>query len=60
MSLKQILTIIIGLILITTAITTLFGFLGVDFSVYGNYLLWIWVLIILYFILPENKSIFIS
>ncbi len=60
MSVRQTLTIIVSLILITTAITTLFGFLGINFSMYGNYLLWIWVLIILYFTLPENKSIFIS
>jgi hypothetical protein len=60
MSLKQTLIIIFSLILITTGITTLFGFLGVEFSTYGNYLIWIWVLIILYYTLPENKSIFIS
>lgn len=60
MNFKQTLTIIIGLILITTAITTMFGFLGINFAIYGNYLLWIWVLIILYFTLPENKSIFLS
>jgi hypothetical protein len=60
MNFKQTLTIIVGLILITTAITTMFGFLGINFAIYGNYLLWIWVLIILYFTLPENKSIFLS
>ena len=60
MSVKQTLIIIFSLILITTGITTLFSFLGVDFAIYGNYLIWIWVLIILYFTLPENKSIFIS
>ena len=60
MTFKETLTIIISLILITIGITTLFGFLGINFSIYGNYLIWIWVLIILYFTLPENKSIFIS
>jgi hypothetical protein len=60
MTLKQTLTIIFILILITTGITTLFGFLGLDFALYGNYLIWIWVLIVLYYTLPENKSIFIS
>jgi hypothetical protein len=55
MSLKEALIVIAALMLITSAITSIFYFFGVDFSVYGNYLLWIWMLVIFFLILPSQK-----
>jgi hypothetical protein len=61
MSLKEISTIIFSLLIITSAITSIFYFIGINFSVYGNYLMWIWVLVLFFIALPrEQKSLLIS
>lgn len=55
MAFKDTFTIIILLAIITSAITSIFYFLGVDFSIYGNYLVWIWMLVIFFMVLPSDQ-----
>lgn len=61
MSLSKIGSVILILFIITSAITSIFYFLGINFSVYGNYLIWIWMLVLLFIVLPSNqKSLLLS
>ncbi len=55
MSLKEALVVIAALIFTTSATTSIFYFFGVQFSTYGNYLLWVWMLMIFFLILPSQK-----
>ncbi len=56
LSSTYILYIILGVIVMTTAISVIFNFLGVEFSSYGNYLLWFIALAIFYIVLPSNND----
>ena len=52
----NILYILLGLIIINMLISLIFNFLGIEFSSYGNYLLWIMALVIFYVVLPSGKD----
>jgi hypothetical protein len=52
----NILYILLGLIIINMLISLIFNFLGIEFSSYGNYLLWIMALLIFYLVLPSGKN----
>ena len=52
----NILYILLGLIIINMFISLIFNFLGISFSSYGNYLLWIMALGIFYLVLPSGKD----
>ena len=54
MGYKETLTIIGILCVMTAAINAIFFFLGVQFAMYGNYLFWIWMLVIFYLVLPDQ------
>ena len=57
MGFKEIGLIILVLLVFTSAITSIFYFVGISFSSYGNYLMWVWVLVIFFLSLPtEQKS----
>ena len=56
MSLLSILYILIGIMVLTYILSVLFNFLGIDFSTYGNYLLWLIALIIFFMVLPASKG----
>lgn len=48
------------IIFIIYVVTSGFNFVGLDFSSYGNYLLWFVCLIIFYFMLPTKVGTFFS
>ncbi len=52
----NILYILLGLIIINMLISLIFNFLGIEFSTYGNYLLWILALATFYLVLPSGKD----
>ena len=52
----NILYILIGVIIINMLVSLVFNFLGIEFSSYGNYLLWIMALGIFYMVLPSGKD----
>lgn len=52
----NILYIVLGLIILNMLISLIFNFLGIEFSSYGNYLLWIMALAIFYVVLPSGKE----
>jgi len=52
----NILYILIGVIIINMLVNLVFNFLGIEFSSYGNYLLWIMALGIFYMVLPSGKD----
>jgi hypothetical protein len=52
----NLLYILLGLIIINMLISLIFNFLGIEFSSYGNYLLWIMALVIFYLVLPSGKD----
>jgi len=54
--LTRTLTILVSVLLLSVAITTLFSFFGIGFDVYGNYFLWFIALAILYVILPKTSG----
>ena len=54
MSYKETLTIIGILAIITSAIISIFFFLGVQFAMYGNYLVWVWMLVLFFLVLPSQ------
>jgi hypothetical protein len=56
MSIKTFLYILLSIIILVSVSATIFNFIGVDFSEYGNYLMWIIVLIIFYIVLPKSQS----
>ena len=56
MSIKTFLYILLSIIILVIVSATIFNFIGVDFSEYGNYLMWIIVLIIFYIVLPKSQS----
>lgn len=58
MSFKKNMYMIISIIILINIITTIFNFIGFDFSSYGNYLIWIVAVIIFFFILPKKKGVF--
>lgn len=58
MSFKKNMYMIISIIILINIITTIFNFIGIDFSSYGNYLTWIIALIVFFFILPKKKGLF--
>lgn len=56
MSILSVLYTLIGIMVLTYILSVLFNFLGVDFSTYGNYLLWLIALIIFFMVLPATKG----
>jgi hypothetical protein len=56
MSLLTLLYTLIGIIVLTYVLSVLFNFLGIAFSTYGNYLLWLIALIIFFMVLPTSKG----
>lgn len=56
MSIMSIIYTLLGIIILTYILSVLFNFLGIDFSTYGNYLLWVIALIIFFMVLPSNKG----
>ena len=56
MSIKTFLYLLLSIIILVTVSATIFNFIGVDFSSYGNYLMWIVALIIFYMVLPKSQS----
>lgn len=56
MSIMYIIYTLLGIIILTYILSVLFNFLGIDFSTYGNYLLWVIALIIFFMVLPSNKG----
>ena len=52
----KILLILLGIILMTSVIGILFNFFGVEFSSYGNYLLWFIALALFYMVLPSGET----
>ncbi len=56
MTFKNTLIIIILFAIITSAITSIFYFIGINFSVYGNYLMWLWMLVLFYMVLPYQEK----
>lgn len=56
MSLLSVLYTLIGIMVLTYILSVLFNFLGIDFSTYGNYLLWLIALIIFFMVLPATKG----
>jgi hypothetical protein len=56
MSIKTFLYILLSIIILVSVSATIFNFIGVDFSEYGNYLMWIIALIIFYMVLPKSQS----
>jgi len=56
MSIKTFLYILLSIIILVSVSATIFNFIGVDFSEYGNYLMWLIVLIIFYIVLPKSQS----
>ncbi len=56
MSIKTFLYLLLSIIILVTVSATIFNFIGVDFSAYGNYLMWIVALIIFYMVLPKSQS----
>jgi hypothetical protein len=59
-SLKTFLYSVIMIIFLIYVVTSGFNFLGIEFSSYGNYLLWFVCLILFYFILPTKAGTFFS
>lgn len=58
MSFKNNMYMIISLIILINVISSIFNFIGIDFSSYGNYLTWIIAVIIFFFILPKKRGLF--
>ena len=56
MSIKTFLYLLLSIVILVSVSATIFNFIGVDFSDYGNYLMWIIALIIFYIVLPESQS----
>ena len=56
MSINTFLYILSSIIILVIVSSTIFNFIGVDFSAYGNYLMWIVALIIFYTVLPKSQS----
>jgi hypothetical protein len=55
----NILYILLGIIVMNMLVSLVFKFLGIEFAVYGNYLLWVVALVIFYAVLPSSgDSIF--
>ncbi len=52
----NIIYILLGIIITNMLISLIFNFLGIEFSTYGNYLLWIMALAIFYLVLPSGKD----
>jgi hypothetical protein len=59
-SLKTFLYTIAMIFFLIYIVTSGFNFVGIDFTSYGNYLLWFVCLIIFYFILPTKVGTFFS
>ena len=59
-SLKTFLYSVVMIIFLIYVVTSGFNFLGIEFSSYGNYLLWFVCLILFYFILPTKAGTFFS
>ena len=55
MSFKNNMYMIISLIILINVISSIFNFIGIDFSSYGNYLTWIIAVIIFFFILQKKR-----
>ena len=56
MPIKTFLYLLLSIVILVSVSATIFNFIGVDFSDYGNYLMWIIALIIFYIVLPESQS----
>ena len=59
-SLKTTLSMLVMIIFLIYVVTSGFNFVGIEFSSYGNYLLWFVCLIIFYFMLPTKVGTFFS
>ncbi len=59
-SFKTTLSMIVMILFLIYVVTSGFNFLGIDFSSYGNYLLWFVCLILFYFMLPTKVGTFFS
>ncbi len=59
-SFKTFLYTVVMIFFLIYVITSGFNFVGIDFSSYGNYLLWFVCLIIFYFMLPTKVGTFFS
>lgn len=58
MSFKTNIYMIISIIILVNIVSLLFNFLGVNFSSYGNYLVWFIAVVVFYFILPKKTGLF--
>ena len=55
----NIIYILLGIIVMNMLVSLVFNFLGIEFAIYGNYLLWVVALAIFYAVLPSSgDSIF--
>ncbi len=59
-SFKTFLYTVVMIFFLIYVVTSGFNFVGIDFSSYGNYLLWFVCLILFYFILPTKVGTFFS
>ena len=59
-SFKTFLYTVVMIFFLIYAVTSGFNFVGIDFSSYGNYLLWFVCLILFYFMLPTKVGTFFS
>jgi hypothetical protein len=59
-SFKTFLYTVVIIFFLIYAVTSGFNFVGIDFSSYGNYLLWFVCLILFYFMLPTKVGTFFS
>ncbi len=57
MEILKLISILIFLVIITISLIAIFNAFGVSTAIYGSYLVWVWVLVLFYLLLPSaNKS----
>ena len=58
MSFKNNIYMIVSIIVLIYIVSNLFNFIGIDFSSYGNYLIWCIALLCFFYILPPKTGLF--